>query len=260
MSEPTSGAAEAGTGTPGVQARPILTTRTSLALRVLGDDDLVRVHADALRLLGAEGTAAEAAARSAPAGFVLGGRIPEHEVALGAGRIWLAAGAATAGAAGVPERVRRLAGGDPEPAVSADLDDAVRLADALPEVGVLAGPPLRVAGVSPPAALARCLVGSSKHVMAGLIESTAEAEAAVEMAVAVAGSSEGARRRPPLSLCGGPEALEAALVFARVGLPVGLVLPPDGAGETTPPGAAGLGDALVRHHAGVMCGPTAPPS
>ena len=111
-----------------------MTTQARLALRVLSDDDVARVHAAALDLLGAEGAAAEAAAQSAPSTFVLAGRVPEHDVTLGAGLVWLAAGAATAGPAGVPERVRRLAGGDSVPATAADLDDAVRLADALPQV------------------------------------------------------------------------------------------------------------------------------
>jgi trimethylamine--corrinoid protein Co-methyltransferase len=250
------------------QARPILTTQARLALRALSEDDVARVHAAALELLGAEGAAAEAAALSAPPGFVLAGRVPEHDVALGAGRVWLAAGAATAGPAGVPERVRRLAGGDSVPATAGDLDDAVKLADALPEVAVLAGPPLRAAGVSAAAGLARCLAGTSKHVMAGLLASAADAEAAVEAAVAVAGSAEEARRRPPLSLCGGSAALDTALVFARAGLPVGLVLAPADAAAgasapplspaaaagAAPPTAADLGPALVRHHAGVLAG------
>ena len=98
MTEPT---------TEAPRARPILTTRARLALRVLSDDDVARVHAAALELLGAEGAAAEAAAESAPSTFVLAGRVPEHDVTLGAGLVWLAAGAATAGPGGVPERVRR---------------------------------------------------------------------------------------------------------------------------------------------------------
>ncbi len=81
-------------------------------------------------------------------------------------------------AAGCPERVRRLAGGDSVPATAADLNDAVRLADALPQVALLAGPPLRAAGVPGLGALARCFAGTSKHVMAGLLTSAAEAEAA----------------------------------------------------------------------------------
>ena len=250
-------------------ARPILTTRARLALRVLSDEDVARVHAAALELLGAEGAAAEAAAVSAPSSFVLAGRVPEHDVTLGAGFVWLAAGAATAGHAGVPERVRRLAGGDSVPATAADLDGAVRLADALPEVAVVAGPPLRAAGVPAVSALARCLAGTSKHVMAGLLGSAEEAEAAVRMAAAVAGSADEARRRPPLSLCGGAAALEAALVFARAGLPVGVVLAPRdaAAGSPAPPSSpsasargpvdappSGFGLALARHHAGVLAG------
>ena len=119
---------------------PSSTTQARLALRVLSEADVAAVHAAALELLGAEGAAAEAAAQSAPSAFVLAGRVPEHDVALGAGRVWLAAGAATAGEAGVPERVRRLAGGDSVPATAADLDEAIRLADALPEVAVARRP------------------------------------------------------------------------------------------------------------------------
>jgi trimethylamine--corrinoid protein Co-methyltransferase len=232
-----------------MRARPVLTARRRLALRALSDDDVTRVHVAALELLGAEGAAAEAAAQSAPSAFVLAGRVPEHDVALGDGQVWLAAGVATAGTAGVPERVRRLAGGDSVPATAADLEDAIRLADALPEVAMLAGPPLRAAGVAGTSALARCLAGSSKHVLAGLLTSATDGAAAVELAVAVAGSVGEARRRPPLSVCGGAATRDAALVFARAGMPVGLVLPPPVAAA-----APDLGSTLVRHHAGVLAG------
>ena len=247
-----------------------MTTTARLALRVLSDDDVARVHAAALELLGAEGAAAEVAAQSAPSTFVLAGRVPEHDVTLGAGLVWLAAGAATAGPAGVPERVRRLAGGDSIPATAADLDDAVRLADALPEVAVVAGPPLRAAGVSAArraGALRRrhqqARDGGPAHVR------PPRPRPAVELAAAVAGSADEARRRPPLSLCGGADALDAALVFARAGLPVGagagagrrrrrraraaVVAVRDGRARPPRP-RADLGPALVRHHAGVLAG------
>jgi trimethylamine--corrinoid protein Co-methyltransferase len=242
-----------------------VTVSARLALRVLSDDDVARVHAAALEALGAEGAAAEAAAQSAPRTFVLAGRAPEHDVTVGAGRIWLAAGIATAGPAGVPSRVRPLAGGDPVPATSDDLDAAVRLADALPEVAVLAGPPLRAAGETVLGALARCCAGTSKHLMASSLTTAAEAEAVVAMAVAIAGSAAEARRRPPLSLCAGPGALDAAVVFARAGLPVGLVEAP--ADNAPPADARAAGDVaaaataapdlagtLIRHHAGVLAG------
>ncbi len=82
------------------------------------------------------------------------------------------------------------------------------------------------------------------------------------MATAVAGSADEARRRPPLSLCAGDEALDAALVFARAGLPAGLVLAPGGAAsgpDQADPAAADsagfdLAAALIRHHAGVLAG------
>ena len=260
MSEPTkgagaTGAAEGAARSQTVEARPIMTTRARLALRALSDDDVARVHSAALELLGAESAAAEAATQSAPETFVLAGRAPEHDVALGAGRIWLAAGIATAGHAGVPSRVRPPAGGDPVPATAADLDAAVRLADALPEVAVVAGPPVRAAGETPLGELARCLAGTSKHVTASGLTTAAEADAAVAMAAAVTGSAREARRRPPLSLCGGADSLEAALAFARAGLPVGLVLAPAVAGGgPVPPAAPDLGAALVGHHAGVLAG------
>ena len=169
---------------------------------------------------------------------------------------WLAAGVATAGPTGAPTRVRPLAGGDPVPATAADLDAAVRLADALPEVAVLAGPPVHAAGETPLGELACCLAGTSKHVMASSLTTAAQADAAVAMAAAAAGSAGEARRRPPLSLCGSAGALDAALVFARAGLPVGLVPSPadTDAAAPAPPAAAGLGATLVRHHAGVLAG------
>ena len=80
------------------------------------------------------------------------------------------------------------------------------------------------------------------------------------------GGRRGFRRRvpsPPAALAlGGRDALAAALVFARHGLPVGLVCSPSGgsgapATASASPGAAAapdLADALIRHHAGVLAG------
>jgi trimethylamine--corrinoid protein Co-methyltransferase len=254
VSEPTTAAVRP------VAARLLLTTQARLVLRVLSQDDVARVHAAALELLAAA-AGAQAAAEAAPSSFVLAGRVPEHDVALGAGLVWLAAGVPTAGPAGVPARLRPLAGGDPVPATAEDLDTAVLLADALPEVAVVAGPPVHAAGETALGELARCFAGTSKHVMASGVTSAAEAEAAAAMAAAVAGSAGEARRRPPLSLCGGAGALDAALVFARAGLPVALVnLPvddvgaPDAAFASDGDGAPDLAGALVRHHAGVLAG------
>ncbi len=249
-----------------VAPHPIMTSPARLALRVLGDDDVVRLHAAALELLGAEAAAAEAAAVSAPSSFVLAGRVPEHDLTVGDGRVWLAAGVATAGPGGVPARVRPLVGGDPVQATAADLDVACRLADALPEVAVVAGPPVRAVGETPLGELARCFAGTSKHVLCGTLTTAGQAEAALAMAAAVAGSEAERRRRPPLSLCAVADGLDAALVFAHAGLPVALIVPPAVAARApsvpatagTPVSAAGapsgLAAALVRHHAGALAG------
>jgi trimethylamine--corrinoid protein Co-methyltransferase len=194
-----------------------------------------------------------APARLAPSSFTLGGRAGGHDVALGAGQCWLATG----GPAG---RVRPRAGGGPVLATSTDLDAACRLADALPEVAVLHGPPVHAAAETALTELARCVAGTSKHVQIVTLRSAAVAEAAVAMATAVAGSEAARRHCPPLSLCGGPEALPAAIVFARAGLPVGVVAPPAAGAKGTAAGASGspvtaapdLAAALVRHHAGVL--------
>jgi trimethylamine--corrinoid protein Co-methyltransferase len=255
MSDPTtSGAAE---------PRPIMTSPARLALRVLGDADVARLHAAALELLGAAGAAAEAAALSAPRSFVLAGRVPGHDLTIGDGRAWLAAGAGTAGPDGVPARVRPLVGGDPVQSTLADLDAACRLADALPEVAVVAGPPVRAVGETPLAELVRCFAGTSKHVLCGTLSTAGQAEAALAMAAAVAGSEAELRRRPQLSLCAAADALDAALVFARAGLPVALIVPPAVAGgvaaaadasASASPAPSDLAAALVRHHAGVLAG------
>jgi trimethylamine--corrinoid protein Co-methyltransferase len=223
---------------------PITTSPTRLTLKILGDDDLRRVHAAARALLGVEGAAAEKAARLAPDTVVLGGRVFEHHTVLGAAHCWLGTG-------GPAALVRPREGGDPRPATAADLGEACRLADALPEVAVVYGPPVRAAGETLLAELARCFAATSKHVQLTKLRSADEARVVVRMAIAVAGSEVELRGRPPVSLCAGADALGAASVFARAGLPVGVVAAPNG----RPAGAAeqvGLAAALVRHHAGVL--------
>jgi trimethylamine--corrinoid protein Co-methyltransferase len=231
------------------EPRPILTSPARLALKILSDDDVACVHAAALELLGAERAAAAAEAlRRAPDEIVLGGRVLEHQIVLGAGRNWLGTG-------GPAARVRPREGGDPRPATAADLDEACRLADALPEVAVISGPPLRVAGETPLGELARCLAASGKHIQVTTLRSAAEAEAAVRMALAMAGSEAQLREWPPLSLRAAGEALDAAAVFARAGLPVAAVAAPGGSAAKAPAaeGApAAVAAALVRHHAGVL--------
>jgi trimethylamine---corrinoid protein Co-methyltransferase len=220
--------------------KPLMTTAPRLDLGILSAADVHAVHEAALVLLGDRAAAAEAARAGVPVPVVLPGRTNEQDLALDGANCWLAAGSL----AGPAASVRRHNGAAPRAATVADLEDLCRLADALPEVGLVAGPPVRVAGVSPLGALASVLAATSKHVLAIGLHSAAEGEAAVRLAEA---AGEGRR---PLSLCAGPDGREAALAAARAGVPVGLVLPP--AGDVAP--IDDLGRALARHHAGVLAG------
>ena len=215
-----------------VTTTPITPMPARLALRILSADDVLCLHAAALELLGAQGAAAEAAALSAPDAVVLGGRVPEHDVTLGAGCCWLATG-------GPAVRVRPREGGDPRPATVEDLEEACRLADALPEVAVVYGPPVRPVGETALSELARCLAATSKHIQLSTLRTAAEAEAAVRMALAVAGSDDALRERPLLSLCAGTDSLAAAEVFAGAGLPVGAVTPAAAGDAGSRPAASG---------------------
>jgi trimethylamine---corrinoid protein Co-methyltransferase len=243
MTEPNATAGTASSAGP----IPIAHMPARLALRILSDDDVRRAHAAAVELLGAEGAAASAATKSAPSTFVLAARAFGQDAVAGAGHCWLATG-------GPAARVRPREGGDPRPAVGADIDELCLIADALPEVGIVSAPPARAAGETALAGVARCLRGTSKHVLVTDLRTAAEADAAVEMAVAVA-RGEDIRHRPPLSLRAGADGLGAAVVFARAGLPVGVVAAPNGHADEAPVAAgepADLARALVRHHAGVL--------
>jgi trimethylamine--corrinoid protein Co-methyltransferase len=214
-----------------------ITSPAHLALRVLSDDDVRSLHAAALASLADEAAAAEDAAARAPRAAVLAAREPGCDVLADGGRSWLAAGGLT------PARAQSHEGlaGTPH-----DLRELCRLADALPEVALVMTPPLEVPGLAPLPAAQLCLESTRKHLCLTTLRDAAEAEVAVRMAEALAGGPDAVRARPPLSLVAPAGGLEAALVFARAGLPVGLVL---AAGADPADDVAG---ALVRHHAGVL--------
>lgn len=209
----------------------------------MSEQDVGVVHAAALGLLGDRATAVERAVAQAPAAVTLAGRVSAHDVLLDGTRSWLAAG-------GAASLVRPLAGGDPRAATSADLAEACRLADALPDVGLVAGPPVLTDDLTTLGELQACLEATGKHVQVSTLHSSAEAEQAVCMARTLVSAPRELAARPPISLCAETEGLPAALVFARAGLPVGIALPVDG----EPDAASDLAIALVRHHAAALAG------
>ncbi len=202
----------------------VTVTPVRLDLRVLGDAELAALHERALRLLADHGVlvAGEVAARAltaagarvadgrgriapervaaalarAPARFTLGARLDGRDVELGAGAVGLATGgpAALTLAAGAAE---------PRPATGADLADLCRLADALPDLAVVYGPPLQPARETALGALQVCLAAAGKHVHVTTLRTAAEAEAAARIAAAVAGDLDAARS-PLAALSRGP--------------------------------------------------------
>lgn len=213
------------------------------ALRVLGQDDVVRLHAESLALLGLGTAPVERAVALAPRAFLLGGREPSCDVVLDGRRPRLAAGSAAA-------LLRPCDGGPPRAATEADLSYVCRVADALPEVACLVGPPVRAEGLTRLGELACCLASCGKHIQITTLHTEVEAEHVVRMAEVLAGSPEEATARPPFSLRAHTRGARAALVFARARLPVGLVLE----GEVAGPSPSGIAGVLARHHAAVLAG------
>jgi trimethylamine---corrinoid protein Co-methyltransferase len=171
---------------------------------------------------------------------------------LGAGDCLLAAG-------GLPATAVEPLDADPARlATLADLEAACRLADALPEVAVVGGPPLRTAPADDLAAqataIARTLHATAKHVQLTALTSPALATVAADLAAALRDGEQELRRRPPLSLLGGADCFAAAAVFARRGLPAGALVSapatPDAAGVD--PAPADVTWALVAFVADVL--------
>ena len=197
------------------------------------DDDVARVHAAALELLGAEGAAAEAAAQSAPR--QLRPRRPRAGARRGARRRPGVAGGRRRDrrARRRPERVRRLAGGDPVPATAADLDDAVP-ARRRAARGGRARRPAAARRRRARARRARALL--RRHQQArdgrGLCDGRRGRGAPSRWrrpSPAPPARRAAARRSRSAAA---PTRCDAALVFARAGLPVGVVLAPaDAASE-----------------------------
>lgn len=162
---------------------------------------------------------------------------------------------------GTAAEILDLETGARRPPTKRDLEEATRVADALPEIAFL-WPCVAVTdvpvGLQPLHQLEAQLANSAKHVQAMSIFSGEDARWAVEMARAVAGSDEALRRRPiissyqcslsPLAYDAGP--IEAAVTFAEAGVPSGFVAMPV-ATATAPTTLAGY---LVQANAEILGG------
>jgi trimethylamine--corrinoid protein Co-methyltransferase len=200
--------------------------RSERVLRRLGDETDAKIDLE-------EGRARfpahmiEAAVAAAPRSYLMAARDPAADVVLDRTHGYLSYDGCAAEIVDLATRKRR-------PPTYRDLVDATRLADATPEVSYL-WPCVAVSDV-PPAdqALHQTyiqLTNSSKHYTAMSTYEKRDAEAVIEMGIAVAGSTDALKERPilstfqcsisPLTYDGGP--LEAALAFGEAGLPCGFV-------------------------------------
>ena len=206
------------------------------------------VDAEQLRVRFPPEVLEEAIAR-APSSYVLAGRDPTCDVHLDGANSYLTLD-------GCASELVDLRTGERRASTTADLVDATRLADAVPEVTIIWQP---VAARDAPTIVQPLhethaqLTNTSKHIQQMTAIDPDNARGVVEMARIVAGGDRELRARPivsafqctlsPLTIDGDP--LEAALVYAEAGIPCGWVSMPlsTATAPTTPAGSVVLTNA-----------------
>jgi len=169
----------------------------------------------------------ESAIQKTPASYTLHARNPEYELRLDGRHGYLCLD-------GTGLKVRDLDKGNIRGATYQDLADASRVADFLPQISFL-WPCLsaqdRPSKTQPLHELHAMLLNSTKHLQAMTAVDPLTAKGTVEMAAAVAGGRAALKEKPIISnfqstispLTCSAKGLEAALVFAEAGIPVGFV-------------------------------------
>jgi trimethylamine--corrinoid protein Co-methyltransferase len=233
--------------------RPI---RSAPRLRLLGDEALATFKEATLRILAGTGVhcpsdralriyaehgaqvdfdtkivkipseVVEAHMACAPRDYTLGGREPTLDLRLDGQATYIATDGCGVETVDYDTRERR-------PSVKEDVARSARVADYLDSVAFYW--PMVSAGDHPATAplheLAASFSNTAKHVQTETVMDARMARYAVEMAAAVADNRETLRARPPLSslvctiapLAQDAGGIEAALVFAEAGLPVGFM-------------------------------------
>jgi trimethylamine--corrinoid protein Co-methyltransferase len=169
----------------------------------------------------------EEALKLAPPSYNLAARNPEQDLPLDGNHVYL-------GTDGCGVEVLDIHSGKRRMSAWQDVADIARVGDALEEiafhwVAVSAQDyPAKTRGLHE---LRAIWENSTKHAQTESIYNAMEAQAAVEMATAIAGGKEALRKRPVLSImqCTAPPlgqdggSVEAALIGAEAGLPVGFM-------------------------------------
>lgn len=227
---------------------PVLALRRAPFVEPLGPSELERLLAAVRRLLEEAGVRFPDPATPTP--LNLAGRDPACDLLVDGSAGWLALGGPAAEVVD-PETDRR------RPGTIGDVQAAARLADALPQVGVVSAPVRALDVPEPNRALHEVLAllaNTTKHVQAEAPCDGALAAALREIAQVVAGGAEELRARPVLSVVVpvGPDLepdaprLRAAATLADAGVPVVLLAEPT-LGRSAPPTLVGaLVFALAR--------------
>lgn len=175
----------------------------------------------------APGTLIEGALAKAPGDYTLAARAQSQDLPLDGNHVFV-------GTDGCGVEVLDIVTGERRRSTLQDVRDIARIADYLPEIAfhwvALSAQdyPAESRGLHE---LLAVWENSTKHLQTESIYTAAEAYAAIEMAAAVAGDRRALRERPPLSImqCTAPPlghdggSLEAALISAEAGLPVGFM-------------------------------------
>jgi trimethylamine--corrinoid protein Co-methyltransferase len=169
----------------------------------------------------------EEAIKLCPSEYTLAARDQEQDLPLDGNHVFI-------GTDGCGVQIIDLHSGELRTTRLGDVADIARIADATEEIAFHWVP---VSAQDKPAEsrglheLKAVWENSTKHVQTESIYNEAEAHAAIEMATLIAGSTEALRQRPPLSImqCTAPPlghdggSLDAALIVAAVGIPVGFM-------------------------------------
>ncbi len=193
---------------------------------------------------------------TSPRSYTMAGQRPELDVHVGSGE------GTYFYCSGEAPKIVDFETGERRLSIKTDIANHARIADYLPIVSLL-WPSASASdkGVTSPLhGLEACYNSSEKHVESESVMDEISARYAVKMATAIAGSEENLRKRPILSqllCCIAPLAqdrggIEAAMIFAEHGIPVGFMSMPT-LGLTAPPYAAGaLTLAMAETLSGIM--------
>lgn len=186
--------------------------------------------------------------------LILAGRAGDRDLLLDGSRSWLSVD-------GCASEILDPGAQESRPSTLADIASLTRLADALPEIGFV-WQPVAARDVPVPTKplheLRAQLGATTKHITMMTAVTPQAAEGVVEIARMVAGGDATLRARPPISsfqcslspLAYEGQALEAAVILARAGIPSGFVVMPITC-ATAPATAFGT---LVTANAEVLAG------